>query len=88
MIGSKIFGNLNVFKKLLSIGILTFIAIALLSAYFIISQKNVMIKEKKAKLTNLIEMSYSLTDSEYQQFKDGKIDEKSAKENVKNLLKN
>tara|TARA_R110002050_G_scaffold238965_6_gene375114 strand:- start:1365 stop:3491 length:2127 start_codon:yes stop_codon:yes gene_type:complete len=87
MIGRKIFGDLSVFKKLLSIGILTFLAIALLSAYFIINQKNVMLKEKKAKLTNLIEMSYSLVDSEYQQFKDGKIDEKTAKETAKKLLK-
>ncbi|MGB5918239.1 methyl-accepting chemotaxis protein [Arcobacter sp.] len=87
MIGRKIFGNLSVFKKLLSIGILTFLAIALLSAYFIINQKNVMLKEKKAKLTNLIEMSYSLVDSEYQQFKDGKIDEKTAKETAKKLVK-
>ncbi|WP_419768211.1 methyl-accepting chemotaxis protein [Arcobacter sp.] len=87
MIGRKIFGNLSVFKKLLSIGILTFFAIASLSAYFIVNQKNVMLMEKKAKLTNLVEMSYSLVDNEYQQFKDGKIDEKTAKENAKELLK-
>jgi methyl-accepting chemotaxis protein len=87
MLGRKLFGNLNVFKKLLVIGILTFLSIALLSTIFVVEQKNVMLNEKKAKLVNLIEMSYSLVNYEYQLFKDGKIDEETAKETAKSLVK-
>ncbi len=87
MLGRKIFGNLNVLKKMLVIGLLTLISFIVLSAVFLMAQKDMMLLEKKSNLTNIVELSYSLVEHEYKLFKDGKIDEQTAKENAKNEVK-
>jgi methyl-accepting chemotaxis protein len=87
MIGRKIFGHLNVFKKMLLIGILTFLSFFILSAIFLYAQKNIMLIEKKSKLVNIVELSLSIAEEEYQLFKSGKIDESTAKMNAKNAIK-
>ena len=79
--------NLNVLKKMLIIGVLTLIAFVTLGTIFLISEKNILVSEKKAKLTNIVELPYSLVESEYKAFQDGKIDEATAKQNALNSIK-
>jgi hypothetical protein len=43
--------------------------------------------EKKSKLVNIVEIPYSLIESEYKAFTEGKIDENTAKENALNAKK-
>mgnify|MGYP002776337195 CR=1 FL=1 len=79
--------NLNVLKKMLIIGVLTLIAFVTLGTIFLISEKNILVSEKKAKLVNIVELPYSLAESEYKAFQDGKIDEATAKQNALNSIK-
>ena len=88
MIGRKLFGHLSVFKKMLVIGIMTFLSFLVLSTVFLIAQKEMMLFEKKAKLVNIIELSYSIAEHEYEAFKQGLIDESTAMENAKLAIKN
>jgi len=88
MLGRKIFGNLNVLKKMLVIGALTLLSFIIISAIFLMAQKNMMLLEKKSKLTNIVELSYSLVEHEYNEFKAGIIDEQTAKTNAINAIKN
>ena len=87
MVGEKIFGHLSVFKKMLVIGVLTLVSFILLSAISLIEQKEMMLTEKKSKLVNIVELSYSITEHEYQLFKSGIIDEATAQENAKDAIK-
>jgi methyl-accepting chemotaxis protein len=79
--------NLNVLKKMLIIGVLTLLAFVAIGTIFLINEKNILISEKKAKLVNIVEIPFSLVESEYKAFQDGKIDEKTAKENALNAIK-
>ena len=80
--------NLNVLKKMLIIGVLTILSFVVISAIFLIEEKNILISEKKSKLVNIVELPYSLIESEYKAFVDGKIDEQTAKENALKAIKN
>ncbi|MEK6658806.1 MAG: methyl-accepting chemotaxis protein, partial [Campylobacterota bacterium] len=71
--------NLNVQKKLALIAISTLISVLVLSALLVFNEKDTMLDEKKAKLANVVELSYSLVDAEYKAFKSGLIDEATAK---------
>ncbi len=86
---SSFLGNLKVFKKMLVVAIVTLVSMIILTFILIYEQKKVMVNEKKAQLVNIIELSYSLIDKEYKNFKNGKISENEAKEialsNIKNL---
>ncbi|MDD2887290.1 MAG: methyl-accepting chemotaxis protein [Aliarcobacter sp.] len=79
--------NLNVLKKMLIIGILSLLSFVVISTIFLIDEKHILISEKKSKLVNIVELPYSLVESEYKAFLDGKIDEKTAKENALNAIK-
>jgi len=79
--------NLNVLKKMLIIGVLTLFAFVAIGTIFLINEKNILVSEKKAKLVNIVELPYSLIESEYKAFQDGKIDEQTAKENALNAVK-
>ena len=79
--------NLNVMKKLLVVAIVTLISILTLSTILILSEKNTMVNEKKSKLTNIVELGYSLVDAEYKAYKSGQIDEKTAKQNAIDAIK-
>ncbi|QKF73530.1 Cache sensor-containing MCP-domain signal transduction protein [Aliarcobacter faecis] len=74
--------NISIKSKLLLMLFLTTGGFILLSIIFLISEKNIMLKEKKLKLSNLIELGYSLVESEYKAFKSGSIDENTAKKNA------
>ena len=79
--------NLNVLKKMLIIGFLTLLSFVVISAIFLIDEKNILISEKKSKLVNIVELPYSLIEAEYKAFLDGKIDEQTAKQNALNIIK-
>ena len=66
--------NLNVLKKMLIIGILTLLSFVVISTIFLVEEKHILISEKKSKLVNIVELPYSLIESEYKAFLDGKID--------------
>ena len=80
--------NLNVLKKMLIIGVLTLLSFIVISSIFLVDEKNILISEKKSKLVNIVELPYSLIESEYKAFSEGKIDEKTAKENALKAVKN
>ena len=80
--------NLNVLKKMLIIGVLTLLSFVVISTIFLVEEKHILISEKKSKLVNIVELPYSLIESEYKAFLDGKIDEKTAKENSLKAIKN
>lgn len=67
----KIFGNLKVFRKMLMVGVVTLISMILLSFILLSNQKEVMLKEKKVELVNIIDVSYSVIQREYDRFKEG-----------------
>ena len=79
--------NLNVLKKMLIIGILTLLSFVVVSGIFLAEEKHILISEKKSKLVNIVELPYSLIESEYKAFTEGKIDENTAKENALNAIK-
>ena len=79
--------NLNVLKKMLIIGILTLLSFVVVSGIFLAEEKHILISEKKSKLVNIVEIPYSLIESEYKAFTEGKIDENTAKENALNAIK-
>ena len=79
--------NLNVLKKMLIIGILTLLSFVVVSGIFLVEEKHILISEKKSKLVNIVEIPYSLVESEYKAFTEGKIDENTAKENALNAIK-
>ena len=79
--------NLSIMKKLLVIGIIAFLSILILSAILMFNGKNIMIEEKKSKLMNIVELSYSLVEAEHKAFKSGLIDEATAKQNAINAVK-
>ena len=79
--------NLNVLKKMLIIGILTLLSFVVVSGIFLVEEKHILISEKKSKLVNIVEIPYSLIESEYKAFTEGKIDENTAKENALNAIK-
>ena len=79
--------NLTVLKKMLIIGFLTVFAFTIIGTISLVKQKNILVSEKKAKLVNIVELPYSLIEAEYKAFQDGKIDEKTAKENALNTIK-
>ena len=79
--------NLNVLKKMLIIGILTLLSFVVVSGIFLSEEKYILISEKKSKLVNIVELPYSLIESEYKAFTEGKIDENTAKENALNAIK-
>ena len=79
--------NLNVLKKMLIIGILTLLSFVVVSGIFLVEEKHILISEKKSKLVNIVELPYSLIESEYKAFTEGKIDENTAKENALNAIK-
>ncbi len=79
--------NLTVLKKMLTIGVFTLFAFIVIGIMFLFNEKNILISEKKSKLVNIVEIPYSLVESEYKAFTDGKIDEKTAKENAINAIK-
>ncbi len=81
-------GNMSILKKMLTIGTLTFVAFVAISAIFLIDQKNIIISEKKSKLVNIVELPFSIVESEYKAFQEGKIDEQTAKTNAINAIKN
>ena len=83
----KIFGNLKVFRKMLMVGVVTLISMILLSFILLSNQKEVMLKEKKVELVNIIDVSYSVIQREYDRFKEGEINEESAKANAIDVLK-
>ena len=74
--------NVTIKSKLLLILYLVVIGFIFLSTIFLFSKKNVMLDEKRLKLTNIVELAYSLVEAEYKDFKDGKIDENVAKSNA------
>ena len=74
--------NVTIKSKLLLILYLVVIGFIFLSTIFLFSEKNVMLDEKRLKLTNIVELAYSLVEAEYKDFKDGKIDENVAKSNA------
>jgi len=79
--------NLNVQKKLALIAISTLISVLVLSALLVFNEKGTMLDEKKAKLANVVELSYSLVEAEHKAFKAGLIDEATAKQNAINAIK-
>lgn len=66
--------NVTIKSKLLLILYLVVIGFIFLSTIFLFSEKNVILDEKRLKLTNIVELAYSLVEAEYKDFKDGKID--------------
>lgn len=74
--------NITIKSKLLFILCLTIVGFMFISTIFLFSEKNVMLEEKKLKLTNIVELAYSLVEAEYKAFKDGVIDENIAKNNA------
>ena len=62
---------------MLIIGILALFAFVAIGTIFLFNEKNILISEKKSKLVNIVELPYSLVESEYKAFTDGKIDEKN-----------
>jgi methyl-accepting chemotaxis protein len=85
-IAQFLFGNLSILKKMLVIGFTTFLSFILLSLFFLNKEKEMMINEKKLKLINLVELSYSLLDKEYSRYKSGEISENTAKQNALRLI--
>ncbi len=79
--------NLNVLKKMLIIGVLSLLSFVVISTIFLIDEKNILISEKKSKLVNIVDLPYSLVESEYKAFLEGKIDEKTAKANALTAIK-
>ena len=78
--------NVTIKRKLLFILCLVVIGFVFLSTIFLFSEKNTMLDEKRLKLTNIVELAYSLVEAEYKAFKDGKIDENVAKSNALNAI--
>ena len=78
--------NVTIKSKLLLILYLVVIGFIFLSTIFLFSEKNVILDEKRLKLTNIVELAYSLVEAEYKAFKDGKIDENVAKSNALNAI--
>jgi len=68
--------------KMAIIGIITLISLIFISVIFLISQKNIMIKEKKLKLISIVDLSYSLVKKEYDSYKSGLISEEDAQKNA------
>ncbi|RXK04643.1 chemotaxis protein [Halarcobacter ebronensis] len=58
----------------------------LLSSILILEQKKELLKDKKDKLVSIIELSYSIVENEYNNFKNGLIDEEEAKNRAKNAI--
>ncbi|WP_228712024.1 methyl-accepting chemotaxis protein [Halarcobacter ebronensis] len=82
----KIFGHLKVFKKMLIIAVVTLISMILLSSILILEQKKELLSDKKDKLVSIIELSYSIIENEYNNFKNGLIDEEEAKSRAKKAI--
>ncbi|WP_148570982.1 methyl-accepting chemotaxis protein [Aliarcobacter cryaerophilus] len=78
--------NISIKNKLLLILYITIIGFVFLSTIFLFSEKNAILKEKKIKLTNLVELGYSLVEAEHKAFKNGILDEDSAKKNALNAI--
>ena len=78
--------NVTIKRKLLFILCLVVIGFIFLSTIFLFSEKNVMLDEKRLKLTNIVELAYSLVEAEYKAFKNGEIDENVAKSNALNAI--
>ncbi|WP_320033751.1 methyl-accepting chemotaxis protein [Halarcobacter sp.] len=84
----KLFGNLKVFKKMLLVSVVSLISMIVLTFILLLGQEKMMIKEKKTQLVNIIDLSYSFTQKEYNKFKSGEITEEEAKKNVLEAYKN
>ncbi|XOB63623.1 methyl-accepting chemotaxis protein [Campylobacterota bacterium DY0563] len=84
----KLFGNLKVFKKMLLVSVVSLISMLVLTLILLLGQEKMMIKEKKTQLVNIIDLSYSFTEKEYNKFKSGEITEDEAKNNVLEAYKN
>lgn len=78
----KLFGNLKVFKKMLLVSIISLISMVVLTCILLLGQEEMMVKEKKTQLVNVIDLSYSFVEKEYNRFKTGEITEEEAKNNV------
>ena len=57
--------NVTIKSKLLLILYLVVIGFIFLSTIFLFSEKNVILDEKRLKLTNIVELAYSLVEAEY-----------------------
>lgn len=84
----KLFGNFSIMKKMLLISLVTFTALSILSTIFLFEEQRVMLKEKKNKLVNIIELSHSIIQSEYNNFSSGKITETEAKNRALEVIYN
>ncbi|RXJ66348.1 chemotaxis protein [Halarcobacter ebronensis] len=58
----------------------------LLSSILILEQKKELLSDKKDKLVSIIELSYSIIENEYNNFKNGLIDEEEAKSRAKKAI--
>ncbi len=68
------------------IGFITLVSLVIISVLFLIQEQQTMLNEKKTKLINLVEVSYSLVDNEYKKYEKGLISEIEAKENAKKII--
>jgi len=78
--------NISLKYKLQIILFLTLGGFILLGSISLFSEKHTMLEEKKLKLINLVEMAYSLVDAEYKDFKNGVIDEDTARNNALSVI--
>ncbi len=72
---------------MLLVATISLFSLLILSSILLFEQKDIMMDEKRAKLKNLVELSYSLVNKEYEDFKSGKISEKEAKTRAAEAIK-
>jgi len=83
----RVLNNLNIAKKIWILAIMCFIAFIAIGGFFIVEEKKMLLDEKKAKLTNIVQLGNSIASAEYKAFQEGKIDEATAKQNAINAIK-
>ena len=59
----KLLNNLSIRMKMTIIGMVTLISLIIVTILFLIKEQKTMLTEKKTKLINLVEVSYSLVDN-------------------------
>ncbi|NWF67330.1 MAG: cache domain-containing protein [Campylobacterales bacterium] len=79
--------NLTLKQKILTIVSLSLFTIVVTSFLSLMTQKEIMIQEKKEKLKNVVEVGESIIKYNYKLFKDGKISEDEAKQNAISMIK-
>jgi len=84
----NILNNLSIKNKIWSVTILFLFGFLFLGYYFISTEKELLINEKKSKLINVVDLAHSIIKSEYKAFQEGVIDEATAKKNAMQAIKN